>query len=114
VREVQAPLEEPEHLTPRELEVLQHVADGLASKEIAWKQRISEKTVKSHVSTILDKFGLESRTQAAMHAARIGLVAPQPTVLGAPLHVPGRGVLPITGPWPTTRRSRRLQHAATA
>ena len=74
VREVQAPLQEPEHLTPRELEVLQHVAVGLANKEIAWKLRISEKTVKSHVSTILDKFGLESRTQAAMYAARVGLV----------------------------------------
>ena len=77
-REIQAPLDQPEHLTPRELEVLQHVADGLANKEIAWRLRISEKTVKSHVSTILDKFGLESRTQAAMYAARMGLVRREP------------------------------------
>jgi NarL family two-component system response regulator LiaR len=85
VREVQAPLEQPEHLTPRELEVLQHVADGLTNKEIAWKLRISEKTVKSHVSTILDKFGLESRTQAAMYAARMGLLGGESVTQSWPL-----------------------------
>jgi DNA-binding NarL/FixJ family response regulator len=78
VREVQAPDKRPEHLTPRELEVLQHVADGGSNKDIAWRLRISEKTVKSHVSTILDKFGLESRTQAAMYAARMGLIRREP------------------------------------
>jgi len=81
VREMQTPTESPEHLTAREFEVLQFVADGLANKEIAWKLRISEKTVKSHVSTILGKFGLESRTQAALYAARNGLVSDQ----GVPL-----------------------------
>ena len=75
VREVQAPLDEPEHLTLRELDVLQQLADGLANKEIAWKLRISQKTVKSHVSTILSKCGLESRTQAAQYATRMGLVS---------------------------------------
>jgi NarL family two-component system response regulator LiaR len=74
VRKMQTPTESPERLTAREFEVLQYVADGLANKEIAWKLRISEKTVKSHVSTILAKFGLESRTQAALYAARNGLV----------------------------------------
>jgi NarL family two-component system response regulator LiaR len=74
VREIQAPHDQSEHLTARELEVLQHVAGGLTNKQIAWKLSISEKTVKSHVSTILDKFGLESRTQAAMYAARMGVV----------------------------------------
>ena len=53
------------------------IADGLANKEIAWKLRISEKTVKKHVSTILDKFGLQSRTQAALHAWRVGLARPE-------------------------------------
>jgi two-component system, NarL family, response regulator LiaR len=67
---------EPERLTPREFEVLQMIADGLANKEIAWKLRISEKTVKKHVSMILDKFGLQSRTQAALHAWRVGLARP--------------------------------------
>jgi NarL family two-component system response regulator LiaR len=45
VREMQTPTESPERLTAREFEVLQLVADGLANKEIAWKMRISEKTV---------------------------------------------------------------------
>jgi len=74
VDEMQTPTESIDRLTAREFEVLQFVADGLANKEIAWELRISEKTVKSHVSTILGKFGLESRTQAAMYAARNGLV----------------------------------------
>jgi hypothetical protein len=55
------------------------VVQGLSNKEIAWQLRISEKTVKSHVSTILSKFGLESRTQAAMHATRTGLVSIGPS-----------------------------------
>jgi two-component system, NarL family, response regulator LiaR len=74
----------PEHLTSRELEVLQLIADGLANKEIAWQLRITEKTVKSHVSTILGKLGLQSRTQAAMYASRLGLVRTEPPVFGAP------------------------------
>jgi DNA-binding NarL/FixJ family response regulator len=85
VREVQGTQEVPEQLTPREHEVLQYVADGLANKEIAWKLSISEKTVKSHVSTILDKFGLASRTQAAMYATRMGLVRREPLTDGWPL-----------------------------
>jgi DNA-binding NarL/FixJ family response regulator len=78
VHELHAPTTEPEHLTGRELEVVGLVARGLANKEIAWRLRISEKTVKSHVSTILSKFGLDSRTQAALHATRLGLVPPEP------------------------------------
>jgi len=73
--ELRAPAQEPEHLTARELEVLACVAEGLSNKQIAWQFHISEKTVKSHVSTILSKFGLESRTQAALHATRVGLVS---------------------------------------
>jgi DNA-binding NarL/FixJ family response regulator len=114
VQEVHAPMDQPERLTGRELEVLDCVAQGLANKEIAWRLRISEKTVKSHVSTILGKFGLESRTQAAMHAARMGLVAPQSSVVGASLHLPERGVLSIKRTWQSTHRSPRLPHAATA
>ena len=114
VQEMHAPMDQPERLTGRELEVLDCVAQGLANKEIAWRLRISEKTVKSHVSTILGKFGLESRTQAAMHAARMGLVASQPTAVGAPRHLTERGVLSINRTWQTTHRSRRLPHAATA
>jgi DNA-binding NarL/FixJ family response regulator len=76
LQEVQEPLEQ-EHLTDREVEVLRMISDGLANKEIALKLRISEKTVKKHVSMILDKFGLQSRTQAALHAWREELVRPE-------------------------------------
>jgi DNA-binding NarL/FixJ family response regulator len=102
VRELQQPTE-PEHLTTRELEVLQMVCEGLANKEIALKLRISEKTVKSHVSTMLAKFGLQSRTQAALHALRLGLLAP---VSQSSLTAPGIGrrILPM-------RRTRRRSSA---
>ena len=73
VREVRAP-ERPEALSERETEVLRHLARGRANKEIARDLVIAEKTVKTHVSNILGKLGVQSRTQAALHAARIGLV----------------------------------------
>ena len=73
MREVRAP-ESPEKLSERETEVLRLVAAGRANKEIARELGIGEKTVKTHVSNILSKLGLMSRTQAALHAVRIGLV----------------------------------------
>lgn len=73
MRQVRAP-EDPDELTPRELEVLRLVAEGLANKEIARKLSIGEKTVKTHVSSILSKLGVLSRTQAALQALRLGLV----------------------------------------
>jgi len=75
MREVAAPAS-PEALTARETDVLRLVARGLANKEIAQELAIGEKTVKSHVSSILSKLGLQSRTQAALYAVRVGLVAP--------------------------------------
>ena len=74
VREVRAP-DSPEQLSERELDVLRLVAAGRANKEIARELGIGEKTVKTHVSSILAKLGLMSRTQAALHAVRIGLVS---------------------------------------
>ncbi len=74
MREVRAP-ESPETLTEREIEVLRLLAQGQANKEIARTLNIGEKTVKTHVSHILAKLGVPSRTQAALHAARIGLVS---------------------------------------
>jgi NarL family two-component system response regulator LiaR len=73
VREVRAP-GSPETLTQRETEVLRLVAQGLANKEIALELGIGEKTVKTHVSNILSKLGVLSRTQAALYAVQIGLV----------------------------------------
>ncbi|MCA9944764.1 MAG: response regulator transcription factor [Anaerolineales bacterium] len=73
LREVPAP-DSPEKLTERETEVLRLLAQGLSNKEIAAALTIGEKTVKTHVSNILAKLGVVSRTQAALYAARIGLV----------------------------------------
>jgi DNA-binding NarL/FixJ family response regulator len=61
-------------LTSRELEVLRLVGAGKANKEIAADLRISERTARAHVSGILGKLGLTSRTQAALWAVREGLV----------------------------------------
>ena len=74
MREVRAP-ESPESLTERETEVLRLLAQGQSNKEIAHTLTIGEKTVKTHVSNVLGKLGVQSRTQAALYAVRIGLVA---------------------------------------
>jgi len=73
MREIRAP-ESPEKLTERETEVLRLLAAGKANKEIAASLTIGETTVKTHVSNILMKLGVPSRTQAALYAVRIGLV----------------------------------------
>jgi DNA-binding NarL/FixJ family response regulator len=75
MREVQAP-ERPETLTERETQVLRLLAAGQSNKEIAHALQIGEKTVKTHVSNILAKLGVVSRTQAALYAIRAGLAAP--------------------------------------
>ena len=74
MREVRAP-DSPEALTEREIDVLRLLAQGLANKQIAGNLRIGEKTVKTHVSNILAKLSVPSRTQAALYAVRIGLVS---------------------------------------
>src|SRR5207247_622164 len=74
VREIRTP-QSPETLTERETEVLRLLAEGKANKEIARKLGITEQTVKSHVHSLLGKLGMLSRTQAALYAARIGLVS---------------------------------------
>ena len=74
MREVRAP-ESPEELTDRETDVLKLLARGKANKQIASELFVEEKTVKAHVSSILRKLGVQSRTQAALHAVRIGLVS---------------------------------------
>ncbi len=74
VREVRAP-DSPEALTERETEVLELVARGKANKQIGRELFIDETTVKSHVHNILSKLNVKSRTQAALHAVRVGLVS---------------------------------------
>jgi NarL family two-component system response regulator LiaR len=75
VREVPVP-DSPEKLTERETTVLRLLAQGLSNKEIGRELEIGEKTVKTHVSNIFSKLNVFSRTQAALYAVRIGLVAP--------------------------------------
>ena len=66
--------ENPASLTPREVEVLRLVAQGLRNAEIAALLFLSEKTVAHHVSAILRKLGVRTRGQASAAAARLGLV----------------------------------------
>lgn len=65
-------------LTERELEVLRMLSHGDSNKDIAVRLGVVEKTVKTHVSNVLAKLDLKSRTQAAIYAWQIGLVARQP------------------------------------
>ncbi len=77
MREVRLP-NLPEALTERETDVLRLLASGRSNKEIARELKIGEGTVKSHVSKILAKLQLPSRTHAALYAVQIGLVAGTP------------------------------------
>jgi len=63
-----------EALTPREREVLEMLAEGLSNKEIAWRMKISEHTVKFHIASIFGKLGASTRTEAVMQGIRQGLV----------------------------------------
>ena len=61
-------------LTGREVEILKLVASGLANKQIAYKLKISEKTVRNHISHIYEKLEIYDRSQAVLYAVRKGLV----------------------------------------
>lgn len=63
-----------ETLTARELQVVQLLSEGLSNKELAQRLGISEHTAKFHVNAILQKLGAQSRTEAVVRAARLGLV----------------------------------------
>ena len=64
-----------EALTPREIEVLQLLADGLPNKAIAARLDISDQTVKFHVASIIGKLGVANRTEAVRRAFQRGLIA---------------------------------------
>lgn len=61
-------------LSPREEELLQYIADGLGSAEVAERMCISPKTVKNHLASIYDKLGAHDKTQAVLTAVRLGIV----------------------------------------
>lgn len=77
IRELNAPppglKPTPDPLTEREVEVLRLVAQGLSNDDIAEKLVVSERTVRTHVSNILDKLHLANRTQATLYALREGI-----------------------------------------
>lgn len=66
-----------DELTPREMEVLRLIAQGLRNREIAERLVISEKTVGNHISNIFDKLQVNDRSQAIVRALRSGLVEPE-------------------------------------
>lgn len=74
LREIREPVNI-EKLTEREMDVLRLLAQGKANKEIAFSLNVGETTVKSHVSNILMKFNVQSRTQAAILALKMGLIS---------------------------------------
>ena len=74
----------PDPLTEREVEVLQVVARGRSNQEIAAELMISEATVRTHVSNILGKLQLASRTQATLYALREGLASLEDTEVHSP------------------------------
>lgn len=73
MREIRTP-DSPDKLTQRETDVLRLLAAGRSNKEIAMELVIGETTVKTHVSNVMMKLGVSSRTQAALYAVKIGLV----------------------------------------
>ena len=63
-------------LTPQQMRVLMMLGEGLLNKQIAFKLGVSEATIKAHVSAILQKLGVDSRTQAVIAINKIGLIDP--------------------------------------
>ncbi|RME74890.1 MAG: DNA-binding response regulator [Chloroflexi bacterium] len=61
-------------LSPREMEILQHIAKGKSNKEVAYELGISRQTVKNHMTSILRKLAVNDRTQAALYAVKRGWI----------------------------------------
>lgn len=75
---LRAPRSAPDQLTPRERDVILLIADGATNRQIAARLGVTERTARTHVSNILTKLGLASRTQAAMWAVHHGLTEAGP------------------------------------
>ena len=73
-KSVAAPVDDDVLLTPRELEVLTLLAEGMSNKAIARRLGISVHTAKFHVGALIDKFDAVGRTDAVAHAARRGVI----------------------------------------
>src|SRR5258706_2799795 len=73
-RDIENEVDEIEPLTPREVEVLELLAEGLPNKAIADRLTISDQTVKFHVASISAKLGAANRTDAVRRAVRLGLI----------------------------------------
>ncbi len=76
MKEIKEPQTRPgkgEMLTPREVEILQYLAQGLSNREIAETLTVSTRTVTTHVRNILDKLHLANRTKAALYAIEQGI-----------------------------------------
>ena len=61
-------------LSPREVEILDNIAQGMTNKQVAYALSISEQTVKNHMSSILRKLSVNDRTQAVVYAMRQGWI----------------------------------------
>ncbi len=61
-------------ITPRELEILEHIAEGMSTREIAGALFVSENTVKTHASRLFEKLNVNRRTQAVQVAKGLGLI----------------------------------------
>jgi len=75
INQTNSPPENTDPLTERELEVLRLTARGLTNQEIALELNVSERTVTTHISNILDKLHLANRTQATLYALRKGIAS---------------------------------------
>jgi DNA-binding NarL/FixJ family response regulator len=69
-------------LTPQQVRVLMMLGEGLLNKQIAYKLNVSEATIKAHVSAILQKLGVDSRTQAVIAINKIGAATEWPRAVG--------------------------------
>jgi DNA-binding NarL/FixJ family response regulator len=76
---LRAPKSAADELTPRERDVIVLIAEGATNRQIAKRLGVTERTARTHVSNILTKLGLASRTQAAMWAVHHGLTSAGPT-----------------------------------